>query len=489
MTDENYVTWLSSPSAMKCILVEVGANVLGSETTFYLSNRGYTTSPTDTNPNISYLPVVRGGLDISNSIGVSDFSPSISWGDIEISNINGEFDEWLGYIWKNKNINVFLGDMTWPQSDFRLIFTGQVDDIDSRNRNTINIKIRDKLQKLNTSISESLLGGSTSNKDRLKPLCFGECHNIEPLLIDPVLLKYQVHNGVIEDIIEVRDNGVPVSITKDNLTGTFTLVNSPLGTITASVQGAKFSGFYLNTVSNLIKSIVKTYGNSVLSDSDIDLDSFNTFESLHTQPVGIYITDKSNIISVISDLAASVGAQVVMSSQGKLQLVKVDLSVTTEDTVIDETVTKEKTLELSEKLEVIAAVALNYCKNYTVQNGLQTGLPPEHISLYAREWLEAVASDAGVASDYGVSVEVSKVNTLLLTTTDAQTEANRRLDIFKVQRFKFKLVTDLSPILNNLGDYVKIYNSRFGFSAGKIGQIVSMDVNWFNNNVTMEVLV
>ena len=487
MTDNEFKQWLRSPSSIKCVLVEASYND-GTEKVMYLSNFGYVTSGTDSPANVSYKPAIKGGLDISASIGGSGES-SISWGDIEIDNTEKRHDAWLNYIWKNKNISVYLGDPTWIRSEFRLIFSGKIEDLLSQDRVSLNLVIRDKLNALNTSMTEAVLGGTTSNKNAVLPLCFGECHNIEPLLIDPVALRYQVHNGIIERIIEVRDNGVPVPYTANLTNGTFVLSNSPIGTITCSVQGAKFGGVYYNDIGNLVKNIVKTYGKSPVTDSDIDLSNFSTFITNHPQPVGIYLSDKANVLEVISELTKSVNATLIATPLGLLQLQKIDLPSLTFSHEIYPFDMKEMTFQISNKEDVSAAVTLNYCKNYTVQENLQTGLPPEHLSMFAKEWFEAKDSDLSISSAYTLTTEVQKEDTLLLVTTDAQAESTRRLNLRKVQRYVYSFESDLSLLLVGLGNYVKITQSRYGFESGRIGQVMSISINWFDNSMSFGVLV
>jgi len=192
---------------------------------------------------------------------------------------------------------------------------------------------------------------------------------------------------------------------------------------------------------------------------------------------------------VMSELAKSVGAQAVMGPDGKLRMLKVALPSATFSREIRPEHIKEKSLTVNRKIDVVAAVAINYCRNYTVQENLQSALPPEHTALFAQEWLEANASDATVAANYGLTGQVEKQPTALLVTTDAQAEASRRLAIYKVQRYVYSLEANLGLMLVNLGDYVRIFNPRFGFSSGKIGQVVSTKVDWFTNSVTLEVLV
>lgn len=233
-----FTAWLKDSSAVRCVLVEVDVKLSGGSTvTRYLSNAGYVTGGSDTPANTAYLPYVAGGVKFTESISL-DGSFSMSYGDIEVRNVNGELDTWLNDYWANRRIKIFVGDKSWIRDDFWQIFDGVTTGIDSRKRETLNLKLSDKLQRLNNPVSEVKLGGATSNADKLVPVCFGECHNIEPLLGDPANHEYRIHDGAIENIIEVRDNGVPVAFTPLLSTGRFRLTASPAGQITASVQGA-----------------------------------------------------------------------------------------------------------------------------------------------------------------------------------------------------------------------------------------------------------
>lgn len=232
-----FTAWLKDSTAVRCVLVEVDVKLSGgSLVTRYLSNTGYVTSATDTPANTNYSPVVSGGVKFTESVSL-DGTFSLSYGDVELCNTLGDLDTWLNDYWTNRRIKIFIGDKTWIRDDFYQIFDGIVTGVDTRKRDTINLKLSDKLQRLNNPVTETKLAGSTANADKLIPLCFGECHNVEPLLVDPATHEYQVHNGAIEDIIEVRDNGVPVSVTKFLTTGKFRLASTPAGVITASVQG------------------------------------------------------------------------------------------------------------------------------------------------------------------------------------------------------------------------------------------------------------
>lgn len=149
--------WLRSDKAVRVVLVEVGVNVNGVETTRYLSSRHFNTGASDTPSNTAYLGVINGGVSLTEQMSL-DGSASLTYGDIEISNASGEFDSWLDDIWGHRDVRVYLGDINWSRGDFQLVFDGIVADIDSRSADTLNIKLRDKLERLNTPVTELKIG-------------------------------------------------------------------------------------------------------------------------------------------------------------------------------------------------------------------------------------------------------------------------------------------------------------------------------------------
>lgn len=226
-------SWLEDPSAIRGILAEVTVYDIAQaqNIVLYLSTFGYLTADGIT----SYNPIIIGAPSISESMSL-DNTISMSVGDIELNNTNGTYDSWLDsskFIWANKPIVMYVGDPSWVcsdlaqvQADFLKIFDGVIVDIDSSGRDVLNIKLADKLQRLNCSITETVLGNygnwssqqqADSVKDTVIPLVFGEVFNITPVLIDPSQLEYSFSQGASERLIELRDNGVPIYSTKENL--------------------------------------------------------------------------------------------------------------------------------------------------------------------------------------------------------------------------------------------------------------------------------
>lgn len=491
LSDAQFTAWLASASSIRTVLVEAVARIAGSETTLYLSNRNYTTGSADTPASTAYTACIVGGVSTTESLNL-DGSPSMSWGDIEIGNADGSRDGWLDYVWANRAVAVYVGDPTWPRADFRLVFSGVVDDIGSRARDVLNLKLRDKLERLNAPLTETTLGGSTDNKDRLIPVVFGEVHNIEPLLVNPATLVYQYSTGAAERLIEVRDNGAPITTYTSNLSASqFTLTAAPVGQITCDVQGVKPSGTYRNDIGRLVQYIVQNYGPSAtrFSSGDLDATQLAAFVAACPQAVGRYCADRENVLALCQELAASVGAQVVVTSTGLLRLIRLALPATGTPTSVTAADMDARSLAVSERPAVKATARLGYALNATPQtSGLAGGLPASSASALGQAWLTVTSTDATTASTYKLDAQPPQADTLLIDTTEATAEADRRRDLWKTPRAIYTATYRAHLMLVELGDTWTLTHARFGLAAGKTGLVVSIERDWIKGRVAVGVL-
>jgi len=216
-TVSQLISWLNSPNHIKCTLVDISEVVTdiggNSTTTVKLSSTIYNDS---TGP---YIPIIAGGLSFSETLSV-DGSISSGFGSLELTNTGGTYDYLLSYVWKRRPVKIYLGDIGWNKEDFVLIFDGIIDDLVSSNESTLVISLFDKLQRLNDTISETNLSTtsySQNTEQTLLPLLFGECFNVQPLLVDNGSSAdggqvYMYHNGEANGTIEVRDNGFPIEV-------------------------------------------------------------------------------------------------------------------------------------------------------------------------------------------------------------------------------------------------------------------------------------
>ena len=490
VTEAQVKLWLKNNTAKRRVLVEVGVRVGGVEVTRYLSNKGYRTGASDVPANTNYISCISSGVTFTESISLEGVARPLSSGVIAVDNTDGSFDSWYSDVWQGRPIKIFIGDYSWPRADFYQIFGGVIAKADCTSREQFELVVSDKLQRLNTTVSDVKVGGVSSNKDKLKPLLFGQCHNISPVLINLATLEYQIHNGPIDSIIEVRDNGVPVLYTPNLAQGTFALNQQPVGTITCSARGDTPTT-YANDAVSLIKRLVKDYGlvGQRFIDSDLDLTALSAFQTLHTQPLGIYLTEKSNVVEVCNRIASSIGARMLVTRKGLLTLVKVDLPQSSAGTSITKADIEEMSIYVKELTPVQAAIKIGYCKNWTPQEALQTGIPANHVELFAEEWLTTTVTNSTAANNYKLFTDPEMLETLLLTASLADAEANRLLSLWSTQRrvISYKGLPHL--LLETLGSSQTITNNRFGLAAGVTGQIISITTDWLNAKIEMDVLL
>jgi hypothetical protein len=276
-----------------------------------------------------------------------------------------------------------------------------------------------------------------------------------------------------------------------------------------SLQGAKHSinlttgaevvGTYANNIANLVALIATKYGSTALRfvAGDLDLPSLAAFQTANPQPVGIAIFDKANTLQVCQELATSVGAQVCMSAEGKLSLVRLGtyttIGVTYTDPITDNEILHHS-LEISSKSVVRATTRINYCKNWTVQQDLLTAIPKSHKLIFEAEYADPVATvtDATVKTKYSLTETPEPEPTLLLDYDDAVIEATRRNDYFKVPRTMYKFTGTSRLMSLILGQQITLIHNRFNLyngGSGRVGQVISLTQNWASSTVDVEVII
>src|SRR3990167_4107605 len=109
----DFLTWLAAgPEAVgrRCILLEAAVKSSSVEITRYVSNTGYVSEPTDTPANQLYSGRISGGVEFTRRLDMQGSGGSISFGDIEFDNEDGEIDDWLNDIWAGRALNIYMGD-------------------------------------------------------------------------------------------------------------------------------------------------------------------------------------------------------------------------------------------------------------------------------------------------------------------------------------------------------------------------------------------
>jgi hypothetical protein len=207
-------------------------------------------------------------------------SNQASIGSLVLNNVDGLYDFLLDYAWGGREIVVKTAPEGSPYSAYTLLFTGSAIDI-AGDRSDLTLTLRDNSWKLVTPLQKNKFlgtGGSEGGREtqgQNKPLSFGLVKNITPVLIDSAFPTYQFHDGAVEGVIAVYDDGVPIVPVADYPTyealvaatigkggygtciaqGFVRLGAPPAGTLTLDVQGQFYSAVNLSeTVRQILLS-------------------------------------------------------------------------------------------------------------------------------------------------------------------------------------------------------------------------------------------
>lgn len=486
ITDADFQAWCEDDDALVNVLVEVWPLVDHVPTLLRFSTRGYT-SPGTTDP-VYYEPGIS--LDVVPTEEIAlEGGATLAAGNLVIDNLDKSREYLKNYIWTNRPILALVGDVRWGIADYRRIMVGQTTSLTAKDGSSLALHMRDMTERLNAPMSEHKLGGDGPNQDALIPLAFGECHNVTGLVTE--LLTRSYHDGPLESVKVVRSNALPVDYTFDAATGLCDItVDNQGAAITATVQGDKFGGVYRNTIASLIQRIVTGFGKEGdrYTVDDLDLDNFRQFEAAHQQKVGLWIPDRMTVLAACDELASSVDARLCPTVDGKLRLVQIAIpapgpSVTIQPHHIDGAVRFVK------HIDAVAAIKLGFCKNWTVETGLQTNISGEVRTMFETEWLTDTKVDLLRQAELKLEGDPLQRNTMMLRRVDVRAELDRLYALWGPGRdlYEFTGMPALMQILTGQGG--TIFYEDFGMESGKALQVMSVARSWETRRVTVRILV
>jgi len=472
ISDAEYAAWLKDDNQERAVLVEAKYYDT-SEKVKYLSTHSFVSLPTDTPANTVYDDLISNVPNLQ-----SQLSMKFGVGDIDLVN-DGSLDAWLNDAWDGRGLSLLIGDPAWARNDFRQIAALVTEAFEVVNNDKMRIRVRDKREKLNVNAQSSFYtSGESFGKP--KPLCVGQVFNITPILINASTHQYQVHDGEINAITQVRDNGVSVSFTADLSAGTFVLSSQPSGLITCDVQGAKPSGNYHVKTADIVEYLVKR---EALVSADLDAASFTAFNTKVPYTVGHYIPARANLISVIDKITLSSGSYWLFNRAGKMVLWQLDDVTGTASASFDADDVLDDTFSFINSDLPYARSAIGYQKNYTVQNNSAGSVTEANRNIYSGNNLVSFSVNSSIITSHPLALKPDALNSVISLIGDANTEAARVLALRNVVRFTYEATFSTGPFEIKLGDEISVIYPRFGFENGKNVIVVGLDERPASNKI------
>lgn len=512
---------------MTIYLVEIDAYDTSLITLRY-SKSGYNTAPSDTPASTHYLGRIISPGNFQRSLfgdGKTYGEAQAGYGYVELNNADGGLDALIDYGFAGRQIRVkTLADTTAALATATTIFSGTVEQPEF-DFDTVRFRIRDRMDRLRTPIQETLYAGTTiaggmneaeGRPDDLqgkpKPLLFGKGFNIPAVAANAFDLIYQIHDGALQSVDAVRDQGVALTFAANYTTlallraasipagqygtclaaGLIRLGSTPAGQITVdATEGANSAA---RTAGQVTVRILTKIG---LTSGDYSSSSITALDSSNSAEIGAWIgTDVTDALSVIGRVLSSIGASIAPDANGVFEVARLVAPTGTPVAEYDETVI----IKDAAPIERIATgddgsgvpcwrVFLKYKPMWEVQTGgdLAASVSAANAALWGTEYRQVSATDTGILTKYPEAPEMA-FETLLISDSAAQTEANRLRDLYKVRRdyFRVSIPAEVGRT-HKLGDVIRLKIARFGLSSGKLFTVLGIINDFDDELIELEV--
>lgn len=512
-------------TAAPIYLVEVTAydpGLPGTTTLRYSSGVGMMALPTETPANAHYDPRLMQPIGFKRTMFSSarvSGGASVGSGEIVLNNADQALGTLRDLGIDGRDVIVRLGPQggAYP-GDFSTILTGTAEQVVVSAR-TASIRLRDKLQVLSLPLQSTLYAGNNSLpsgaegtaddiKGQRKPLLFGRRYQIAPVLVNTSKLIYQVHDGVVNSIDAVYDQGVALTASGTNRAnlaameatapaagqydtctslGLFRLGAAAAGRVTVNARGDATGG-YVNTAAEIVsRMLTQRCG---ISSGDLDSTAFTALAAVNYE-CGIYITGETTRQQAIDAVLASVGGWLAPDRAGLWQVGR--LVAPSGTPAFEYTDAHILALDTIAPRDADAGVPVWRVKlrgiPYTDlgRADLAGAVTEADKARLLQPWREVTSSDSAVQTTHLLAPEMVR-DTAIQDATNLATEAARLLALHKVRRdlVQARVAMNEDSVKVDLGQVVRLTTARLGYESGRDFVVVGIDADAKVDWLTLE---
>jgi hypothetical protein len=485
-------TWVEVPLAT----APRNATVDTGETALNYADRHWVGSPTDVDkPNEYYEGRVEIPLLMERNIPiVPEESRRVrrQFGSIRISNYDGALDSFLrSYAIDGRQIRVLFGPYGGAYSDFLLIadVLGEAWETTSDH---VTVAIRDQSFSLDQPIQTNLYagtGGAEGNAEiegKPRPLLYGKCLNVTPIMVDPTCLIYQAHDGPIHAVDAVYDQGAELTFNADyadftaleaasipagnfataKAEGYIRLSSSPAGLITSDVRGDT-NPDYTDTLDVIaLRLLIERAG---IPSRFIRSDTWAGVAAIAGE-MGVYISPAQPFTTeiVMDELVTAVGGWWGTARDGRIRAGRLSEP---EDRTASRYFDQFDIMALEQETSLIPRwrQRVGYQRNWTVQRGEDlAGIVTDERRQFLTEAFRVIStSDFSIKVRHQEASDPAPLISLYDNETDAQRLADYLHDLYGVDRRVFRMTVKRLGYLLDLNSFVHVTWPRYGLDNGK----------------------
>lgn len=433
----------------------------------------------------------------------------VGYGALELVNNDGGLDDLAGYGLDGRALTLILGTATpGAAPTWTTVMTGTVEQPEV-SWDRILLRLRDRLAELDKPACPNTYAGSNSLPNGLegvagdlkgtrKPRLYGTVYNIAPPCVNTSRLIYQVSEQAINTVSAAYDRGAALTKGADYTSqndmetnapaagnfrvwpagGCIRLGSTPAGMITCdAVQGAAAGN---RTAAQILKQLALDAG---IASGDISSADVTALDTANSAEVGIWLADET-VLQAMDAIAGSVGAWYGFDRLGDLRMARLEApGGTPAATLTESDVVKIERVASNDEGRGVPAwrYTLGYQRYYSVQDSdLAGSVTDARRAELRKQERTAEATDSAIKTAHLLASELTG-STLLIDATAAQTEATRRLNLYKAERAMYSVragldATTLAAI--DLGCVVRLQVDRFGMSAGKDFRVIGFTADY-----------
>lgn len=446
---------------------ELGWTAQGGEVAVYVADATFVTRPTDAPASTLFAArLLRGwSWEIGVWGGELPGRERAGVGVLEFANGDRGLDAWQDYGWDGRIVEIWEGERDAAFASWTRRFAGSAAGL-VWGRDRVTMRLRDGQEQFERPLQANAyagtggLEGPAELAGRRKDMVFGRRFSIPALLVVPATLTFQLHDGVMDAVTELRDRGVILTPTGDHADyaalagaslaagewasclalGLVRLGVKPDGQVTADVRGDAAGG-YVDTAPEILRRIATTrLGTFNVADPDgLDAAAFAALVSAQGATVGHYFPGDREIdaAGAMDEVMGGIGGWWTTTRTGLLTVDRLVAPAGGGDTL-----TARDVLDLDkaqrEELRPTRRVRVEYQPLGTVQaaDALAASLSAEdrlYWSTAARVAAPAGAEDASVLTRHRLSRDL-RIAAAFAASADAETEAVRLQALYGAER-------------------------------------------------------
>lgn len=428
-----------------------------------------------------------------------------------------EMDRWSRMGWDGRDLTIRAGLPEFDYEDFGTVAAWTMAGIAIEDGVT-RIVPRDRGEVLDRALQQNLYGGTGGADGHAglagapKPFGGGRIGNAEPVLLDQVEWTYQLHDGRIHSIGEVRDKGVALAFHADYATyaamvaasipggsygtclagGYLRLGSEPAGDVTVDFRGDARGGIYVETCASLIRRIVTTRlgARSLHDPKALDAVAFARLEAAWPAPIGFYATASVTVREVLRQIERSFYGSIFHTRDGRLSVLRFERPAAAQFK-IDSRKTEIRGAALAYTPPPPWRVLAGYARNWHVQSQNDLAGQVESVEgaleRYTSEYRHAVAANDSVRSRNRLSPQL-EWPTLLAEQADAEALAAHIIG-FSDPPIRRRKLTVLKSLLRLwVGDTIELRLAASGLSGGLKCVVADVSEDYASGRVEIEVV-